>query len=353
MSKVKFLVIAVCVLSFNLLLRAEPIEIIFTAANPPTLTRADVDAKLSEYDADELKANGFIAIIDDAITVIGEEAFENSTINNPLNLNLIEVIAPSVATIESFAFASSSDWSKLKNVNFPVATTIKNRAFMLCRHLISVDFPLVTTIEWGAFSGCDSLTSINFPVVETIQHFAFSAYPLGSRLSIVNFGTGFTEPTEIKFDVPYSYVDWCDVFHFVPTQNIDLVLGENVLPAPDLNAMTWQNIISDETFIPYVWKSITIKKVSVEEATKNLQVSIFPNPTVETATVSFELEKASELKITLMDLSGRELFTVFDGFTVEGFFTKTFCTKNLSSGVYFLQILIDGKYVVEKVVIEK
>jgi len=139
----------------------------------------------------------------------------------------------------------------------------------------------------------------------------------------------------------------------VETKNIDLILGRYVLPLSNLEAMTWQIVgwfSGEGDTTPYVWKSIEIYN-SISEAIKNLQVNIYPSPTVESATVSFDLEKFCNLKIVLTDLSGSELFTVFDGFTVEGFFSKTFSTKNLSSGIYFLQILIDGKYTVEKLVV--
>ena len=52
----------------------------------------------------------------------------------------------------------------------------------------------------------------------------------------------------------------------------------------------------------------------------------------------------------LTDLSGRELFTVYDGFTVEGNFTQTFSLKELPIGVYYLKIVHNGNVRVEKVV---
>ena len=303
MSKVKFLVIAVCVLSFNLLLRAEPIEIIFTASNPPILTLADTYIKIEKYVGAELVTKGFIAIIDDDVTVIGDMAFYTSK-PNP----------------KSYWFREARE-ARGQNV-----TTIGNMAFMNSDNLLSVNFPLVTTIGNLAFS---------------IGSSSASGY---SSLESLSFGTGLEAETEINFG--------SDVFLEVPTQNVDLILGENVLPLPDTVASTWHCDRGDGTGTPYVWKSITIKKVSVEEATKNLQVNIFPNPTVDNATVSFELEKSCNLKIILTDLSSSELFTVYDAFTVEGNFSKTFSTKNLSSGIYFLQILIDGKYTVAKLVVE-
>ena len=88
------------------------------------------------------------------------------------------------------------------------------------------------------------------------------------------------------------------------------------------------------------------------EKHKNRTVSIFPNPTTENTTVSFELEKSCNMKILLCDVLGIELANVYEGFANEGLFTETIDIGNLPKGVYFLKILIDGNYTVEKVIVE-
>ena len=87
------------------------------------------------------------------------------------------------------------------------------------------------------------------------------------------------------------------------------------------------------------------------EKHKNHTVSIFPNPTTENATVSFELEKSCNMKIVLCDILGIELSNVYDGFANEGLFTETINSEHLPKGVYFLKIIINGNYTVEKIVI--
>jgi len=159
----------------------------------------------------------------------------------------------------------------------------------------------------------------------------------------VSFGIGFEAETEIKF------VE--DVFEAVQTKNIDLTLGEYVLPKPDLTANTWQKQFWLDGEADYVWKSITITD-GIEEIIKNATVSIFPNPTTENATVSFELEKSCNVKIVLCDILGVEQINVYDGFANDGFFTETIDTGNLPKGVYFVKILIDGNYTVEKMILE-
>ena len=88
------------------------------------------------------------------------------------------------------------------------------------------------------------------------------------------------------------------------------------------------------------------------EKHKNNTVSIFPNPTVENATVNFELEESCNVKILLCDILGIELANVYDGFANERLFTETIDTGHLPKGVYFLKILIGKDYITEKIILE-
>jgi hypothetical protein len=95
-------------------------------------------------------------------------------------------------------------------------TSLAEIAFRQCANLTSVDFPNVESIGWNAFAGC-------------------------AKLAAVSLGTGFTTPTEITLDKPFPSAD-------AATGIIDLKLGKNVLPAPDIQNKTWNG---------YTWKSVT------------------------------------------------------------------------------------------------
>ena len=246
--------------------------------------------------------------------------------------------APNVKRIGDFSFPFLGN---LSTVNFPSATEI-GRGTFLESGLVSAHFPQVATIEVGAFMGCESLISVDFPLVTSVHNAVFHLTP---KLSTVSLGTGFETPTEIEvsqfvFGVPEQ------------TWMMDLILGENVLPLPDLGVNSWQTTNHPDLDVPYFWNSIYIKKVSVEETLQKLAVRIFPNPTRGNATVSFELASAGNLRVLLLDLSGQELLTVFDDFVNAGLFTKTTNTEHLIPGVYFFNIFIEGKLTVEKLIVE-
>ena len=126
---------------------------------------------------------------------------------------------------------------------------IGDDALNSCENLISINIPLVTNIGVAAFAGWESLTSANFPSVTTIGEYAFYVC---ENLTSITLGTNFETETEIEFGI--------NVFGGVETENVDLILGENVLPKPNLTLKIWQNTnygynnIDDD----YIWKSIKI-----------------------------------------------------------------------------------------------
>ena len=256
--------------------------------------------------------------------------------------NLISVNFPSLITIGETAFHHCDN---LQSVDFPLLTTIEKSGFSNCHSLMSVNFPSLTTIGEWAFVYCTGLISATFPIAQTVGDYAF--YACNELLTSLSFGTDFTTPTEIKFGQNvFQKVYGNDIL----TEKIYLTLGENVLPKPNLEEMTWLgNGLPNPYYTQFTWKSITIH-TNIEETIKNHTVNIYPNPTVSDFTVSFDLETAGNLTVTLNDLLGQELFEIYNDFTVEGIFSKTFSLKELPQGVYYLKIVHNGNVRMEKVV---
>jgi hypothetical protein len=89
----------------------------------------------------------------------------------------------------------------------------------------------------------------------------------------------------------------------------------------------------------------------ISEPSQLLSSQAYPNPTSGSTTLSLELETACNVKIVLSDVLGQELIEVYDGFATEGLFTKKINTEKFARGVYFLKILIDGNFTVEKIIV--
>ena len=90
----------------------------------------------------------------------------------------------------------------------------------------------------------------------------------------------------------------------------------------------------------------------IAESIKLETIKISPNPASKDFIISFDVIRANNMKIVLLDLAGRELVEVYDDFANEGMFIKTIKIEYLARGVYFLNIFIDGNYLTEKIVVE-
>jgi hypothetical protein len=65
----------------------------------------------------------------------------------------------------------------------------------------------------------------------------------------------------------------------------------------------------------------------------------FPNPFNPTTQIRFDLPSASNVRITVYDVTGREVGVVAQGDFAAGRYTRTFDATRLASGVYFYRIV--------------
>ncbi|MEQ9104893.1 MAG: multicopper oxidase domain-containing protein [Rhodothermales bacterium] len=82
-------------------------------------------------------------------------------------------------------------------------------------------------------------------------------------------------------------------------------------------------------------------------------VSIYPNPFVGWTTISYSLEKRSNVRITIYDTLGREVVMLFDGSRDAGPNESIWKADNVPSGTYLIQLDVDGTAVTHPVHIRK
>ena len=94
--------------------------------------------------------------------------------------------------------------------------------------------------------------------------------------------------------------------------------------------------------------------VSVDEvAGANFNINVYPNPVQGEANVSFELENASDVAVSLTDMSGKVVFSENIANVAAGKNQLTIPTEGLSNGVYFYNFAAGNNIVTEKIVINK
>lgn len=92
--------------------------------------------------------------------------------------------------------------------------------------------------------------------------------------------------------------------------------------------------------------------VGIEEFVENIQLSVFPNPTNNSTTISFDLENNMLVTAQLMNNVGQKVASIFNGPLQKGMNKLTVNTSNLSKGIYFVHLTLDYKTIVTKLLIE-
>ena len=89
---------------------------------------------------------------------------------------------------------------------------------------------------------------------------------------------------------------------------------------------------------------------SVLEPNQYSDIIVAPNPISSSFTVDYNLKTSGLLSITITDLLGEQVTEEYNSFAEAGVFTKTIDIEKLLPGVYYLNILHDGKITVKKII---
>ncbi|MCY7408986.1 MAG: PKD domain-containing protein [Chitinophagales bacterium] len=81
-------------------------------------------------------------------------------------------------------------------------------------------------------------------------------------------------------------------------------------------------------------------------------LTVFPNPLNDNATISFELNANSKVEISLNDVAGRLIKLLLNENLSAGNHTVSFNRNNLAAGVYLIQVKEAGAMVIKRIVIE-
>ena len=92
---------------------------------------------------------------------------------------------------------------------------------------------------------------------------------------------------------------------------------------------------------------------SVNEETSIGGFDVYPNPMSTQGYAHFQLTKSSDVKIQITDMLGKEVSIILNENLSAGFYNPRIPVENLESGVYFCNLITDGKTEVKKIVVAK
>jgi hypothetical protein len=85
----------------------------------------------------------------------------------------------------------------------------------------------------------------------------------------------------------------------------------------------------------------------------DFEFSISPNPAAEMAHIQFNLDKAAEVDIRLLDVHGRQIRNLYKQDSPEGTYQVAFDVKSLPAGMYFVKLVAGDKHINEQLIITK
>jgi hypothetical protein len=112
-------------------------------------------------------------------------------------------------------------------------------------------------------------------------------------------------------------------------------------------------ILQDPATKYVVQSQLITVPTGVAELTEEVRnISIFPNPTTENATIAIDFKKKTQGNLTIYNSIGQSVFS--ESFSNEGSGQKllTVPSSNFPKGVYFVELNIEGKRSTQKLVVE-
>jgi hypothetical protein len=80
-------------------------------------------------------------------------------------------------------------------------------------------------------------------------------------------------------------------------------------------------------------------------------LKVFPNPANEYAVISINLSQDAQVVMNLIDLSGKQIATLNYGAMI-GLSEVVLSTQDLQSGVYIVELFVNGERVTKRLVVE-
>lgn len=77
---------------------------------------------------------------------------------------------------------------------------------------------------------------------------------------------------------------------------------------------------------------------------KNIALRLHPNPVITTASIQINLVRSMDVKVNIINILGQTIETPIDS-TLSQSITKTIDFGNLKSGVYFIQLITNGRVI--------
>jgi hypothetical protein len=91
--------------------------------------------------------------------------------------------------------------------------------------------------------------------------------------------------------------------------------------------------------------TLTENNTAVSGTDDKISISVFPNPFIQTANISYHLAEDAKVKVEAFDISGRAVAVVFEGNQKAGGYNLSFDGKGAASqsGIFIIKMTVNGE----------
>ncbi len=196
--------------------------------------------------------------------------------------------------------------------------------------------------ESNIISIIDDLVTLNPEAFDT-ENFALLNFDVGPNTSFLVNGNlqnriGVVQPDEMaEIEMAIDVTGWDDGVQQFGIRVTHNAMGGELLVPVTLTINAFAGINDDATAIPQQFDL----------------TAIYPNPFNSIARIQFSVDVATETSLTVYDLAGRKIATLYNGVPDAGSYQVTWNATDMPSGVYFVRLQSANQFKSAKVAVVK
>ncbi|MFP4025536.1 MAG: T9SS type A sorting domain-containing protein, partial [Thiohalospira sp.] len=134
------------------------------------------------------------------------------------------------------------------------------------------------------------------------------------------------------------------------TINLDAGFGDPIDPKDPMLKSVTDSIGNVETNA-YVTDNFEAKE-EVLDFEIPIQISVYPNPITDFSTVSYFVNSEAKVSLNILDANGRIVKNLVNGKQDKGQYNININVQDLTSGIYFCQLVSGNKKITKKIIIK-
>lgn len=247
-----------------------------------------------------------------------------------------ELLIPVTANVEKpFIIVDNEDEAYSENGVWQTSVT---QAYGNTSRYKYINEDIGASASFTAVAGYTGNYNISFIVPVTVNSANHARYEIHRNNNLVN---------SVYINQNENSGGWIELFHQVPFDRGDLM----ILKVIDDGTSTAGPVIRADA-VKFSQDEIVLSVTGTEKLSYNLEQN-YPNPFNPVTKISFSVQEAGHVSLTVYDLLGRKVAVLADDEMNAGKYNVMFDGSRLSSGVYFYRLETNGYVKINKMMLLK